>query len=631
MLEAILARNPTEKLYVEDVFQTYLYSGTGSSQTITTGVDLSTNSGMVWIKGRSGATDHAIYDTARGVQKDLVTNSTAAQTTQSTGITAFSSTGFTIGALAKLNTSAATYASWTFRKAKKFFDVVTYTGNGANNIINHSLGTSPGMIMCKRLDASEEWIVAAKQGTYYTALTLNSTAAGIEQYDLISNIANDSTVNVNKIFNAGGVLKPNTNGATYVAYLFAHDTTADGIVQCGSFTTDASGNATVNLGWEPQYIVTKKISSSGLWFFQDVMRGIFADRTGQVFYQDASQEDPITLLAPTATGFSYGSVGATSSDLIYLAIRRGPMRTPTDATKVFSPYITSSISNAGSSTSPIYNSGFVADSGWQRDKSGTDGWYIGQRLTGNKYMKSENTDSEASSAAMVWDSNVGLWSYVASYGLYTYKRAPGFFDIVCYTGTGSARTISHNLGVAPELMIVKNRDSGMEGWRVQTAYSRYGYSGLIALESSGADYNASNYFTTPTATTFGIGTSNPIDGGHNRSGDRFVSYLFASCPGVSKVGSYTGNGSSLNIDCGFTNGARFVLIKRTDSTGDWYVWDTARGIIAGNDPHLSLNTTAAQVTTNDTIDPLSTGFTVNQVAATNVNVNAATYIYLAIA
>jgi hypothetical protein len=97
------------------------------------------------------------------------------------------------------------------------------------------------------------------------------------------------------------------------------------------------------------------------------------------------------------------------------------------------------------------------------------------------------------------------------------------------------------------------------------------------------------------------------------------------------VGSYTGNGSSQTINCGFTTGARFILIKRTDSTGDWYVWDSARGIVAGNDPHLSLNTTAAEVTTDDSVDAESSGFIVNQVAATNVNVNAASYIFLAIA
>ena len=94
---------------------------------------------------------------------------------------------------------------------------------------------------------------------------------------------------------------------------------------------------------------------------------------------------------------------------------------------------------------------------------------------------------------------------------------------------------------------------------------------------------------------------------------------------------YTGNGSTQTIDCGFSTGARFVLIKRTDSIGDWYVWDSARGIAPANDPHLSLNTAAAEVTTDDSIDPASVGFSVNQVAATNINVTGGSYIFLAIA
>jgi hypothetical protein len=131
--------------------------------------------------------------------------------------------------------------------------------------------------------------------------------------------------------------------------------------------------------------------------------------------------------------------------------------------------------------------------------------------------------------------------------------------------------------------------------------------------------------TTPTSTQFTVGSY------LSQSGGTHVAYLFATCAGVSKVFSYTGNGSSQTINCGFTGGARFVLIRRTDSAGDWYVWDTARGIVSGNDPHLSLNTTAAEVTTDDTIDTDSTGFVVNQVSATNVNVSSATYLGLAIA
>jgi hypothetical protein len=105
--------------------------------------------------------------------------------------------------------------------------------------------------------------------------------------------------------------------------------------------------------------------------------------------------------------------------------------------------------------------------------------------------------------------------------------------------------------------------------------------------------------------------------------------LFATLPGISKVGSYSGTGSALNIDCGFTNGARFVLIKRTDSTGNWYAFDTARGIVSGNDFAYAFNTAASQIS-GDYIDPLAAGFTINGSYA-QWNQSGGSYIFLAIA
>jgi hypothetical protein len=188
--------------------------------------------------------------------------------------------------------------------------------------------------------------------------------------------------------------------------------------------------------------------------------------------------------------------------------------------------------------------------------------------------------------------------------------------------------VAHNLGAVPELMIVKMR-SGVSYWLV---YSQtLGVNSELALQlNSAADTGGGlSYWnsTAPTSSVISLGTSPST----NSSGSTYVAYLFASVPGVSKVGSYTGNGSSQTINCAFTTGARFVLIKRTNAAGDWYVWDSARGIVAGNDPYLALNSTAAEVTTNDSVDTDSTGFIVNQVAASNINVNAATYIFLAIA
>jgi hypothetical protein len=219
-----------------------------------------------------------------------------------------------------------------------------------------------------------------------------------------------------------------------------------------------------------------------------------------------------------------------------------------------------------------------------------------------------------------------------------FRRAPAFFDAVAYSGTGTVnRVVNHNLTVAPELAIFKRRDDG--GWIVKTSFdmdesgiaTRNNY---LFLNSSNAYSVSADYRMSATETDITLSTNGGFDNGslwNASGGNTYIAYLFATLPGVSKVGSYTGNGTSQTIDCGFTSGARFILIKRTDSTGDWYVWDSARGIVAGNDPHLSLNTTAAEVTTDDSVDAESSGFIVNQDAGTNVNVNTASYIFLAIA
>jgi hypothetical protein len=132
----------------------------------------------------------------------------------------------------------------------------------------------------------------------------------------------------------------------------------------------------------------------------------------------------------------------------------------------------------------------------------------------------------------------------------------------------------------------------------------------------------------PTATQLPIiQSNNQING----SGATYVAYLFASCPGVSRVGTYTGTGATQVVNCGFAAGARFVLIKRTDSPSNWFVWDSARGIFAGNDPYLTLNTSAAEVTNTDWVDTAASGFELSNAAGSLVNTSGGTYIFLAVA
>jgi hypothetical protein len=214
---------------------------------------------------------------------------------------------------------------------------------------------------------------------------------------------------------------------------------------------------------------------------------------------------------------------------------------------------------------------------------------------------------------------------------WSFRRAPGFMDVVCYTGTGSITTQTHNLGVAPELVILKQR-SAANGWRVMNGSFNGGvdpWGFRMELDTAGGIGAGSGVFnsTAPTASVFTLGTDVEV----NASGGTYVAYLFATVAGVSKVGSYTGTGALQTINCGFTTGARFVLIKRTNSTGDWYVWDSARGISSSTDPYLLLNSTAAEVTGTNYVDTDTTGFKVTAAASTTVNISAATYIFLAIA
>ena len=135
--------------YVDDVFSTYLYKGTNGANTVNTGLDMSGEGGLLWVKSRSNRS-HQWFDTVRGVNKHIHSDTTAAEVTDSNMNQTFTSTGFTFNnTYTDLNDINGNYASWSFRKAKGFCDIVTYTGTGSNRDIAHSLGSIPGMIIVK--------------------------------------------------------------------------------------------------------------------------------------------------------------------------------------------------------------------------------------------------------------------------------------------------------------------------------------------------------------------------------------------------------------------------------------------------------------------------------------------------
>jgi hypothetical protein len=630
------------KVYVEDVFSTWLYTGNGSTQTITNGIDLSGKGGLVWVKARSSAEIHNLYDTARGANKLLYTNGTAAQVTRTDALTSFTSSGFTLGIDGnfEINTNNTTYASWTFRKAAKFFDVVTYTGDGSNRTISHNLGSVPGCIIVKRTDTTSDWAVYhrgvnAGSGPQNYIMLLNTTAAQTGRGSAWNDTAPTSTV-----FTLGTHVDVNANGGSYVAYLFAHDAGGfgdagtDSVVKCGSYT-GASG-LSVNLGWEPQWLLVKNTSSAIDWVLLDNMRN-FSETRQAFIYPNASSAETATAnwVAPTATGFRFLSSGdylnQTGDNYIYIAIRRGPMKTPTDATKVFDvAAVTQAYNTSTPATSSITTDLFITGV-----RNAIHDTSVADRLRGAPQLLTNATDAEAGTNYYSFARQTGVGFGVSLMNSnpvfqYFFRRAPGFFDVVAYTGNNaSSQSVSHSLGAVPEMMIVKARNSTTADPNWGTYHQALGNTKAIRLNQNLSALTGSQYWndTSPTSTVFTVGDANAF----NKSGDTFIVYLFATCPGVSKVFTFTGNGTSQTINCGFTSGARFVLVKRTDSTGNWLVADTARGIVSGNDPLLYLNSTAAEITTLDWIDPDSSGFIVNQEATANANVNGATYIGLAIA
>ena len=638
--------------YIEDVFSTYLYTGNDSTQTINNGIDLAGKGGMLWLKQRSGAQSNWVSDTVCGNTKVLYTNRTDAQQTvnNNPGGLTFNSNGFSLDGnpfvgFSNSNESGQTYASWTFRKQPKFFDIVTYTGNGANRTISHNLGSIPGMIIVKRTDTTSDWQVyhSALANTEY--MVLNTTAAkatGATRWN--------STTPTSSVFSIGTDTTVNASGGTYVAYIYASNaggfgtSGTDNVISCGSFTTDGSGNATVNLGYEPQFLLIKK-SSSGTqdWHTYDVMRGFNMTSTNLLRPNTSGAESvyAASYANPTATGFNIPAGAYSASEtFIYMAIRR-PMKVPTDATTVFIPVSTASASNPLTVTT-----GFPVDLSFSRDTSGSAGQYVVDRLRGNTttsgvYLTTQSTAAEVSQSGygIGLDNNTAIIDNGFNAGAsnpkiyWNFSRRPGFFDVVCYTGDGtSSRDITHNLTVLPEIVITKPR-SGIGDWKVYEQDTPSNAS-LTLLNSSNKfiSANLTGGYVAPTSSTLiSVNAYSSSVSAVNASGTTYVAYLFATCPGVSKVGSYTGNGTTQAIACGFTGGARFVLIKCTDSTGDWYTYDTARGMTTLTDPYLLLNSTAAQSATLGSVTTTTGGFTVNASILSAINTSGASYIFLAIA
>jgi len=622
-------------LDVDEVFSTFLYEGNGGTQSIVNNIDLSGEGGLVWTKARETAYVHSLIDTVRGTKKDLRSSGDDAEGTMSSsaGFSSFNSNGYSIagqfGTWGSLNVNNEDHVSWTFRKAPKFFDCISIDvadPEPTTVTVNHNLGQQVGMVIMKPYLHTYPWYVWHSSLNANKNLELNTTAAE-SSFGGTGFSSTSTTITI-----PGSFVHSGSSNGKCMLYLFANNNN-DGefgpdsdqdIIKCGSYTGNGNYTANeVNLGFEPQWLLIKKVTADGSnkgWVLVDNMRGWTADGGANWIYPNTNDAEQVatSLVKLTSTGFkpNGSSLTASSNDtFIYVAIRRGPLAVPEDATKIFSVQTKTNDPTA-------YDSGFPVDMALRRNsRSGTGDNEIGTRLLGtSKGYTNESDVFDSDHPEFRWDF-MGGWNSNASLTTnsisWMWKRAPSYFDVVHYNTSSYPISVPHSLTVTPEMIWYKDREHA-SSWAVW----HKDVTGYLYL-------NADNAVNTYTG-LFGTHTATNVIFDNLETGNNCVAYLFATLDGISKVGSYNGNATDNHvIDCGFSSGARFVLIKKSSNPGEWFVVDTVRGIVSGADPFLELNQNRAEITNDDIVDPNSSGFALSSRA--DCNANGQTYIFYAIA
>ncbi len=221
--QILLGTSSGSKTYGDEIFSTYVYKGNSSTQSIDNGIDLSGEGGLTWIKARNDSTNHFLYDTARGAGVQINADSNTDQHTDTTRFSSFNSNGFSLANNNYTNSSSYDYSSLSFRKAKGFFDVVNYTGNGSSQTVSHSLGSIPGVIMIKNCSQPTDWVVyhchggvaQAVDGDYAYYTRLSQTNAEFNSTNTITSRPTATS------FTVGGNSDVNQNSNSYIAYIFA--------------------------------------------------------------------------------------------------------------------------------------------------------------------------------------------------------------------------------------------------------------------------------------------------------------------------------------------------------------------------------------------------------------------------
>ena len=608
--------------------------------------------GLVVVKKRAQAANWCWFDTERGVNKSITSNSSSTQSTLSNSLIDFNSTGFTLGSNSDVNNQAM--AAFAFTQHEKFLDIVYYTGNGTGQTISHNLKSTPGMMIIKRLDGSiAEWIVYHRSlGTNkYLQLSTNQ-----QQQNDSSNYMWDNTPPTDTHFTVGLHDSVNYNTNTYIAYLFAHND-GDGIfgesgkedvIKCGMVTNPSSypPGTLVDLGFQPQFILSKTVDYNNTsWYLRDTTMGMSSpdDEMKLVVNSNQGKTGGGNGVDLRSNGFVISNLPAFAENLngsrsaIYMAIgqRSGKLSRPPE-TDTAEQYFAMDYGTGNTSyDTPNYDSSpnngveyqFPVDFTFAKKYNGSGNWMQFSRPMGLRYLELNNVNTLQNHTTEIFAYNDGWdrWTDMNSNWLsWMFKRSAAI-DVTLYEGNGQRpHVIPHNLGSVPKMMWLKSMDQG-NNWTVYhyDIFARSSNS-FIYLNSNTSE-NAGNINTwngtAPTATNFTIGDSAEL----NTNQQSHQAILFGDVNGVSKVGAYTGTGNSNEaITTGFQ--PRIILIKAAvfpSGSRNWVLFDSKRGWT--NKLYTNQNQGQSSQTS---LGINSTGFTLPD-SSNDYNENNSKYIYWA--
>lgn len=672
-------------------FSVITYSGTGSAQSTNS---LSNQSGtinfqsdFIITKGRSYADFWSFVDSVRGAGRQLLIHSSVspgAQTSENlTTISGFTSTGYSLGSDTSqvVNKSGETYVSYNFhaptsesisasgsqvastvkKNTAAGFSIVSFTFSSpsSSQTVPHGLNATPELIISKSTSDSGEWYTYHKDVGTGKYLTLNSTSAETSYANGFNTV--NSTV-WQQYFRS--------DAESHVAYCFH---SVEGYSRIGSYEGNGSANGPVVVtGFEPAWLMIKNADSTegggAAWLIYDNKRSTSNPRDRRLYVNLSSAElqndnydiDFLTngfKITSYSSNYGHNNSGET---YIFMAFAQDP---DTSAPTKADSFEAKTYTGNGSSQNIVLSNGMKPDFSWIKSRSNSTSHELHDSVRGEfSRISSDLTAAESTTAngfvaltsngfsldgagsggevntsgrtyiswnwkALDHDRNLATINQDGSITTLVSANTAAGFSIATYTGNNTQNaTVGHGLGIEPKMAIIKRLDVA-NAWFVPLPILGSNY--FMELQTTAAITTDVQFQYTQTTDIFKF-TSASQAATYNASGGKYVMYSFADITGYQKIGSYSG-GSTNVISTGFT--PRFLMVKRSNGTAGWYIFDAARNTSNPRDLTLFANSNAAEAVEGGFYQPsfVTDGFSWPYADGGGVNASGGDYIYLAIA